>query len=122
MEVYDFTSESESETESVFGRFDPDDVNSAVCTYETVARSRESVSSVNSVSSSSSDEIEHENNEFESDSDTENNQVELDDGNNVFQSIDLHANPPYWTTHLVPIHIPGFQLQSGPNLPTRWDI
>ena len=61
MKVYDFTSESESETESVFEGFDPDDVNSAVHTYETAARSRESVSSVSSVSSSSSDEIEHEN-------------------------------------------------------------
>ena len=49
MEVYDFT-ESESETESVFQGFDPDDVNSAVHTYETAARSRESVSSVSSVS------------------------------------------------------------------------
>ena len=122
MEVYDFDSESESETESVFEGFDPDDVNSAVHTYETAARSRESVSSVSSVSSSSSDEIEHENNEFESDSDTENNQVEPDDGNNAFQYTDLHANPPDWTTDFVPIHVPGFQLQSGHDLPAGWDI
>ena len=122
MEVYDFTSESESETESVFEGFDPDDVDSAVRTYQTAAMSRESVSSVSSVSSSSSDEIEHENNEFESDSDNENNQVEPDDGNNVFQYTDLHANPPDWTTNLVPIHVPGFQLQSGPDLPAGWDI
>ena len=94
MEVYDFDSESQSETESVFEGFDPDDVNSAVRTYETAARSRESVSSVSSVSSSSSNEIEDENNEFESDSDTENNQVEPDDGNNAFQYTDLRANPP----------------------------
>ena len=122
MEVYDLTSESESETESVFEGFDPDDVNSAVRTYETAARSRESVSSVSSVSSSSSDEIEHENSEFDSDSDNENNQVEPDDGNNVFQYTDLHANPPDWTTNLVPIHVLGFQLQSGPDLPAGWDI
>ena len=64
MEVYDFDSESQSETESVFEGFDPDDVNSAVRTYETAARSRESVSSVSSVSSSSSNETEDENNEF----------------------------------------------------------
>ena len=121
MEVYDLT-ESESETESVFEGFDPDDVDSAVCTYETAARSRENVSSVSSVSSSSSSEIEHENNEFESDSDNENNQVQPDDGNNVFQYTDLHANPPDWTTNLVPIHVPRFQLQSGPDLPAGWDI
>ena len=76
-----------------FEGFDPDDVNSAVHTYETAARSRESVSSVSTVSSSSSDEIEHENSEFESDSDNENNQVQPDDGNNVFQYTDLRANP-----------------------------
>ena len=122
MEVYNFTSESESETESVFGGFDTNDVNSAIRTYETVSRSRESISSISSVSSSSSDEIEPENNEFESDSDTENNQVEPDDGNSVIQSIDLHVNPPDWTTDLVPIHVPGFQLQSGPQLPDGWDI
>ena len=75
-------------------------------TYQTAARSRESLSSVSSVSSSSSDEIEHENIEFESDSDNENNQVEPDDGNNAFQYTDLRANPPDWTRNLVPIHVP----------------
>ena len=62
------------------------------------------------------------NSEFESEFKKENNQVQPDDGNNVFQYTDLRANPPDWTTNLVPIHVPGFQLQFGPDLPAGWDI
>ena len=35
---------------------------------------------------------------------------------------DLKANPPDWTTNFTPIDVPGFRLQSGPDLPDGWDI
>ena len=127
MEVYEFSSDSDnSDDESVFGGFDPHDVQAASRMYANIPMG--SVSSVSSVSSSSdensSDENmdEHEQESQNSESDAENNEDQVETGNNVVQSIDLRTNPPDWTTNLVPIHVPGFHLQSGPDLPDGWDI
>ena len=105
MDVYDFGMDSDStdNSESVFGGFDPADITRA--SHAQLAINRRQLSSISSASSSSS--------ESESDSN--------DTDNSVHNPIDLHADPPEWSTDLVPIQVPPFTSQSGPNLPNNWD-
>ena len=107
MDVYDFGTDSDSSdnSESVFGGFDPADITRA--SHAQLAINRRQLSSISSASSSSSES------ENESDSN--------DTDNSVHNAIDLHADPPEWSTDLVPIQVPPFTSQSGPNLPNNWD-
>ena len=107
MDVYDFGTDSDSSdnSESVFGGFDPADITRA--SHAQLAINRRQLSSISSASSSSSES------ERESDSN--------DTDNSVHNPIDLRADPPEWSTDLVPIQVPPFTSQSGPNLPNNWD-
>ena len=105
MDVYDFVPDSDSSDseDSVFGGFDPSDIAGASPAQLVI--NRKQLSSISSESSSSS--------ESESDSN--------DTNKSVHNPIDLCADPPEWSIDLVPIQVPPFNSQSGPNLPNNWD-
>ena len=107
MDVYAFVPDSDSSDseDCVFGGFDPSNIAGA--SHAQLAIKRKQLSSLSSESSSSS--------ESESESDSN------DTNNSVHNPIDLHADPPEWSTDLVPIQVPPFNSQSGPNLPNNWD-
>ena len=101
MDVYNFSSDSESSDGDIFEGLNAHDVTRAGEVQNAV--NHHQLSSVSSASSSSSE------------SDSDNSDSDL-------LPIDVRADPPDWTTDFVPIHVPPFTLQSGPNLPHGWDI
>ena len=101
MDVYNFSSDSESSDGDIFEGFNAHDVTRAGEVQNAV--NCHQLSSVSSASSSSSE------------SDSDNSDSDL-------PPIDVRVDPPDWTTDFVPIHVPPFTLQSGPNLPHGWDI
>ena len=107
MDVYDFVPDSDSSDseDGVFGGFDPSNIAGA--SPAQLAINRKQLSSISSESSSSS----------ESESELGSN----DTNNSVHNPIDLRADHPEWSSDLVPIQVPPFNSQSGPNLPNNWD-
>ena len=131
MDQYQYLSDSSGSENENFEGFHQSDIDRASRMHETVSRanisniisgdqrgdndsSHDSNSSSDDGSSSSGDD------DSSSEDNSSSNESEPDNNQNQFS--DLHANPPDWTTNFVPIHVPGFRLPSGPDLPNDWDI
>ena len=131
---------SSGSEDEIFEGFDQMDVDGASRVFETVIRENananastsDSVSSDehgdNSIvsgddsSSSSDDYSSSDDDASSSDHHGDGTSSESEEDSNEAIFTDLKSNPPDWTTNFTPIDVPGFGLQSGPDLPDGWDI
>ena len=131
MDQYQYLSDSSGSENGNFEGFHQSDIDRASRVHETVSRAN--ISNIISGDRRSDDDSSHDSNSSgddgssssgDDDSSSEDNSSsnESEPDNNQNQFTDLRANPPDWTTNFVPIHVPGFRLPSGPNLPNDWDI
>ena len=129
---------SSGSEDEIFEGFDQIDVDGASRVFENVIRANANAPTIDSVSSdehgdnssvsgddssSSSDDYgSSDDDSSSSDHQGDSTSSESESETNEPMFTDLKANPPDWTTDFTPIDVPGFRLQSGPDLPDGWDI